>query len=94
MQAALVAAGIFAIMLLFSRPAHAATAALPPLTSTQTAAGDATGLAAITSRATPVVAAAGKTAAPVTSTTAPIVGTVAKTLPPAAQRVPGRHAGR
>ena len=36
MQAALAAAGIFVIMLLFSRPAHAATAALPPLTSRKT----------------------------------------------------------
>ena len=36
MQAALAAAGIFVVLLLFSRPAHAATAALAPLTSTQT----------------------------------------------------------
>ena len=36
MQAALVAAGIFVVLLLFSRPAHAATAALAPLTSKQT----------------------------------------------------------
>ena len=35
-QAALAAAGIFAVMLLFSRPAHAATAALSPLKATQT----------------------------------------------------------
>ena len=40
MQAALAAAGIFVIMLLFSRPAHAATAALPPLRSTQTTLAD------------------------------------------------------
>ena len=38
-RAALAAAGIFVIMLLFSRPAHAATAALPPLRSTQTTTG-------------------------------------------------------
>src|ERR1700722_16725170 len=37
-QAALAAAGIFAVILLFSHPAHAATAALPPLTSSQTSA--------------------------------------------------------
>ncbi|HEY5017593.1 MAG TPA: hypothetical protein VII59_12550, partial [Streptosporangiaceae bacterium] len=64
MQAALVAVGIFVIMLLFSRPAHAATAALPPLTSTRTTAGPtaastATGLAAITSTANPVVTTVG-----------------------------------
>src|ERR1700722_11071051 len=83
MQAALAAAGIFAIMLLFSRPAHAATAALPPLTSTQTAAGltaagvdsgASTATSTLNSTVAPVITAA-KTVAPVTSAAAPVATT-------------------
>src|ERR1700733_83574 len=68
LQAALAGAGIFVIMLLFSRPADAATAALPPLTSTQTTAGSTA--AGVGSGADPIASARpsapGSTVAPVT----------------------------
>src|ERR1700729_4138713 len=73
MQAALAAAGIFVIMLLFSRPAHAATAALPPLRSTQAT----TGLTE-TAAVSPITSVVNSTASVVSSTTS----VLSSALPP------------
>src|ERR1700678_4252025 len=80
MQAALAEAGILVIMLLFSRPAHAANAALPPLRSAQTTTGltvtaAASPITSIVSSTVPSVIAHASGAAvpaPVTSTAAPV----------------------
>ena len=76
-QAALAAAGIFVILLLFSRPAHASPAALPPLkaTLTSTLSGP---TSAVSSATSPVTSTVGSATSPVTSAvgSATVVGHV------------------
>ena len=75
MQAALAAAGIFVIMLLFSRPAHAATAALPPLRSTQATTGlTETAASPITSVVNSTTSVVNSTTSVVSSAVPPVIG--------------------
>jgi hypothetical protein len=68
-QAALATAGIFVVMLLFSRPAHAATAALSPLKATLTS--------TLSSASSTVSSATSPVTSTVASATSPVTSTVA-----------------